>query len=225
MKIMRNIETLPMCDACGEGKLHHKTRNVPEKYKSVEGQLAFQYSVCDVCRSEILDAADLLNNKREWVRFKKRVERVPLGVEIQTLRKSFNLTQQIAAEIFGGGPVAFSKYENDDLIPDESMVNLLKLAIAFPDTIKHLAKINGVVLPANEMLPIIKAEYYLKIQDTFAITSPHLHFSESRAHIKVAKSERKIAGVKSGSSGRRLTKSFSEQVINVANGSKPWVLQ
>lgn len=46
------------------------------------------------------------------------------------MRRAAHLTQEQAGALFGGGPVAFSKYENDDLIPDEAMANLLRLAIA-----------------------------------------------------------------------------------------------
>ena len=37
------------------------------------------------------------------------------------------MTQGQAARLFGGGPVAFSKYENDDVAQSESMDNLLRL--------------------------------------------------------------------------------------------------
>lgn len=122
------------------------TRDEDVEYKDTRGQLAIHFSVCDVCKAEISDASDLLKNKREWIRFKKKVDHIPLGSEISKMRKEHHLSQSLAASIFGGGPVAFSKYENDDLIPDESMVNLLKLAIAHPDTVRHLAKLKEIEL-------------------------------------------------------------------------------
>lgn len=149
---MKSVESLQLCDACCEGYLHPKIRTKNEEYKGASGQIDLHYSVCDNCGSELLDAADLLNNKREWVRFKKKVDGVPLGAEIAEMRKRHHLTQHTAAEIFGGGPVAFSKYENDDLIPDEAMVSLLKLAIAYPETIKNLANVKGVALFAKQEL-------------------------------------------------------------------------
>lgn len=143
---MNNQKVSNLCDACCEGHLHPAARNEKCEYKGTHGQLAIHFSVCDVCKAEILDASDLLENKREWVRFKKRVCCIPLGKEIAEMRKKHHLSQSLAADIFGGGPVAFSKYENDDLIPDESMVNLLKLAIAHPDTVRRLAKLKGIEL-------------------------------------------------------------------------------
>ena len=37
------------------------------------------------------------------------------------------MTQGQTARLFSGGPVAFSKYENDDVAHSESMDNLLRL--------------------------------------------------------------------------------------------------
>lgn len=120
------------------------TRNEDVEYKGTHSQLVIHFSVCDICKVEISDASNLLKNKREWIRFRKKVDNIPLGNEISKMRKEHHLSQSLAASIFGGGPVAFSKYENDDLIPDESMVNLLKLAIAHPDTVRRLAKLKGI---------------------------------------------------------------------------------
>lgn len=143
---MEKKKSMQLCDACCEGRLHPMKSNEPVEYKGINGQLIIHYSICDVCKAELSDASDLLKNKHELVRFKKKVDHVPLGSEIVELRRKHNLTQRLAANIFGGGPVAFSKYENDDLIPDESMVNLLKLAIAHPDTVRRLAKLKGIEL-------------------------------------------------------------------------------
>ncbi|MGH8759320.1 MAG: type II TA system antitoxin MqsA family protein [Burkholderiales bacterium] len=49
------------------------------------------------------------------------------GAEITVLRQQYQLTQSQAARLFGGGPVAFSKYENDDVAQSEFMDNLLRL--------------------------------------------------------------------------------------------------
>lgn len=221
---MKSVETLQLCDACVEGRLHPKTRSQNEEYKGAHGQVTFLYSVCDVCGSELLDAADLLNNKREWVRFKKRVDGIPLGSEIAAMRKKHNLTQPIAAAIFGGGPVAFSKYENDDLIPDESMVGLLKLAIDYPDTIKRLAKVKGINLLAKYEFSG-KSEYFVEMNKKLG----NLFFSipsipERRAHKRVKQSKGSVLEAKKVAPSRPLSKSSKTRVMNISNGSKSWVL-
>jgi HTH-type transcriptional regulator/antitoxin MqsA len=70
------------------------------------------------------------------------------------MRKAARLTQEDAGELFGGGPVAFSKYENDDLVPDEGMINLLRLAIADIGIVRKLRLLKaGTTTTAIRLLP------------------------------------------------------------------------
>ncbi len=149
---MVNKKLLHICDACCEGQLHPKTSMKTTEYRGIQSEYILYYSVCDVCKAELADGSDMLKNKREFIRLKKKIDDIPMGSEVLALRKKHNLTQSLAAKIFGGGPVAFSKYENDDLIPDESMVSLLKLAISCPDTIQSLAQIKMITLPGQELI-------------------------------------------------------------------------
>lgn len=215
---MENKKSLQLCDACCEGRLHPVTYNEPVEYKGTQGQLIVHYSVCDVCKAEISDASDLLKNKRELVRFKKRVDHVPLGTEIVELRSKHNLTQPLAAAIFGGGPVAFSKYENDDLIPDEAMVSLLKLAISYPDTVQRLARIKKIALPPQMM-----------VLDKFQFEVPASKWAESPYTAKVkrghAASELTKSKGTSKMTRRTISKSSGGLVKKIKNGDSEWTLQ
>jgi len=51
---------------------------------------------------------------------------------IKAIREKCSLTQRQAAELFGGGPKAFEKYESGEILPSSSMVRLLLLAAARP---------------------------------------------------------------------------------------------
>jgi HTH-type transcriptional regulator / antitoxin MqsA len=53
------------------------------------------------------------------------------------------MTQGQAARLFGGGPVAFSKYENDDVAQSESMDNLLRLVRRSADAFWQLVQEKG----------------------------------------------------------------------------------
>jgi putative zinc finger/helix-turn-helix YgiT family protein len=86
-----------------------------------------------VCGSDQASAIQSRLNKRAFTAFKKRVDGLLEGYEIASLRAAMNLTQTKAAEIFGGGPVAFSKYENDDIMQSESMDTLIRLAARIPE--------------------------------------------------------------------------------------------
>lgn len=59
--------------------------------------------------------------------FRKSVDGLLTSTDILALRKRYGLTQTQAAQLFGGGPVAFSKYENDDVAHSEAMDSLLRL--------------------------------------------------------------------------------------------------
>lgn len=131
------------CWACGEGTLsRHKSSMVVEHDGCAGSILQFSHS-CDACGAKLFNAEDVRDNKRSWIRFKKQSEMLPLGCEILSMRLACGLTQKQAGELFGGGPTAFSKYEADDLIPDEAMNGLLKMAIEFPDTVARLAHVRS----------------------------------------------------------------------------------
>lgn len=130
-------QTCP-CEVCGDGTMHLEMHFADVEYKGHTGRIKAYSLQCDNCKADVVSAAEQLENKREWIRFKKTVDHIPTGAEIASMRKRNNLTQQQAGTLFGGGVVAFSKYENDDVIPDDAMVNLLKLATIFPDTVQRL---------------------------------------------------------------------------------------
>lgn len=118
------------CPVCGEGHVSHREATRPFEHRGRLGTISIYFSICDHCGSETVDDAESILNRRSVIRCKKQIDRIPLGIEIKTMRRAANLTQEQAGALFGGGPVAFSKYENDDLVPDEAMANLLRLAIA-----------------------------------------------------------------------------------------------
>jgi HTH-type transcriptional regulator/antitoxin MqsA len=127
-----------VCAVCNQGNTSTVSKLRSVEYNSVKANVSFCYRVCDYCGSETIDQEQSLWNRREINRFKKRVEHIPLGSAILAMRKRSGLTQPQMGALLGGGPVAFSKYEHDDLIPDEAMTNLLRLAIADPTLIKQL---------------------------------------------------------------------------------------
>jgi HTH-type transcriptional regulator/antitoxin MqsA len=132
-----------ICGACGEVGLRAICSRVTVEYEGNAGSIVELSHSCDECGALLFDESDVRENKRSWNKFRKQFDLIPLGCEIRVMRERAGLTQLQAAKIFGGGPVAFSKYECDDLIPDGAMVNLLRLAIAFPETIAKLVWIKG----------------------------------------------------------------------------------
>lgn len=160
---MKERKALP-CEACGEGNLHSQTSWNEVEYKGRKGKIRHHHSVCDVCGADLADTEEMRHNRREWRRFCKEVDNVPLGKEIAAMRKLHGLTQEEAGRLFGGGPVAFSKYENDDLIPDEAMANLLYMAIHHPEIVSWL--------PERKSGPQSAAEVEAAVCDPFKLEMP-----------------------------------------------------
>ena len=57
---------------------------------------------------------------------------------ITTVRKKLHLDQRQAAEIFGGGVNAFSRYENGKTKPPLALVKLLKVLDRHPDLLSEV---------------------------------------------------------------------------------------
>lgn len=116
-----------LCPLCEEGHatLHYAQTEV--EYAGQKGVIETQLRRCDVCESELVGDVEGRANKRAMIAFRKTVDGLLPGEEIRAIREKYRLTQTQAAQLFGGGPVAFSKYENDDVAHSEAMNNLLRL--------------------------------------------------------------------------------------------------
>lgn len=130
-----NSQTCPICEM---GQLTLHTEKVTVEHLGQHGQIESQYAVCDCCGSEQAGTAEARFNKRAMIAFKKQVQGLLTGNELQVLRKRWGLKQADAAKVFGGGPVAFSKYESDDVMQSDAMDKLLCLAAEVPVALDKL---------------------------------------------------------------------------------------
>ncbi len=121
------MDAQELCPICGEGHVTAHIAQVEQEYKGQKTMLPLHYLLCDHCSSDFAGAAEAKLNKRALMAFRKEVDGLLTGREIVALREQYHLTQGLAAKLFGGGPVAFSKYENDDVAQSESMDTLLRL--------------------------------------------------------------------------------------------------
>lgn len=148
MKMSDTRQQAITCPACGEGKLHPQLGSQAVEHAGQTGQVLMRYGVCDACGSEIATSADALANKRAMIAFEKQVDHLLSGDQIRAFRKQHQLTQDLAATLFGGGKIGFSRYENDDIVQSTAMDNLLRLCIQEPANLMRLAKLHQVQLPA-----------------------------------------------------------------------------
>ena len=116
------------CTACGEGVLQFNSRIRRVEYKDTFLNIEIIRPVCTVCGASIITNDLKKDYRRKLNLAKKQHDGLLSGEEIKCIRKKYNLTQPQASEIFGGGPVAFAKYEKDDILHSIAMDKLLRVA-------------------------------------------------------------------------------------------------
>ena len=128
------------CPSCGVAKLVHDTRDVHYAYKgesTILPQVAGDF--CPACDEYILDAAESRRTMQLMQAFSKQVNASLVDPEfIVSVRKKLDLDQREAAEIFGGGVNAFSRYENGKTKPSLALVKLLKVLDRHPDLLDEV---------------------------------------------------------------------------------------
>ncbi len=128
------------CPVCGAAELIRDTRDQPYTYK---GETAVIASVtgdfCPACGESVLDARQSDRVMREMQAFVKQVNAASVDPAfIASVRKKLALDQREAAEIFGGGVNAFSRYETGKTKPPLALVKLLKVLDRHPDLLKEV---------------------------------------------------------------------------------------
>jgi len=128
------------CPVCGAAELIHDTRDQPYTYKGETTVIvAVTGDFCPACAESLLDAAESNRVMREMRAFSKQVNAAIVDPAfITAVRKKLDLDQREAAEIFGGGINAFSRYENGKTKPPLALVKLFKLLDRHPDLLNEL---------------------------------------------------------------------------------------
>ena len=63
-----------LCPICEEGNLQEHVEDNEVEYKGVKGRVPFYLSVCSECGSEQGSSAQVLQNKRSMMAFRKEVD-------------------------------------------------------------------------------------------------------------------------------------------------------
>jgi HTH-type transcriptional regulator / antitoxin MqsA len=128
------------CPACGAAELVQDTRDVPYTYKGEPTIIpAVTGEFCPACGEVVMDMAEGIRHSAAMLAFNKQVNAsiVDPGF-IATVRKKLALDQREAAEIFGGGVNAFSRYETGKTKPPLALVKLLKVLDRHPDLLNEI---------------------------------------------------------------------------------------
>jgi HTH-type transcriptional regulator/antitoxin MqsA len=128
------------CPNCGSGKLVHDTRDVPYIYKGETTVIpAVTGDYCPACDEAVLDMAESVRTSAVMLAFNKEVNAAIVDPNfIAGVRKKLALDQREAAEIFGGGVNAFSRYENGKTKPSLALVKLLRVLDRHPDLLDEV---------------------------------------------------------------------------------------
>ena len=128
------------CPSCATAELVHDTRDMPYTYKGESTIIpAVTGDFCPACDESILDAEESRRTMNLMLEFNKQVNASIVDPDfIASVRKKLALDQREAAEIFGGGVNAFSRYENGKTKPPLALVKLFKLLDRHPDLLNEV---------------------------------------------------------------------------------------
>jgi HTH-type transcriptional regulator / antitoxin MqsA len=128
------------CPICAAAKLVHDTRDMPYTNKGESTTIpAVTGDFCPACGEVLLDMGESIRTSAAMLAFNKQVNASIVDPDfIASVRKKLALDQREAAEIFGGGVNAFSRYENGKTKPPLALVKLLKVLDRHPDLLNEV---------------------------------------------------------------------------------------
>ena len=132
------------CPTCGVGKFAAGVRDVPYTYKGKKTVIkAVKGKFCgnSKCREVVMDLGESVRTSREMLAFNKKVNARLTPIDLLTqVRRQFDLTQQEAAKVFGGGANAFSRYESGKTKPPVALVKLFRVLNKHPGLYKEISE-------------------------------------------------------------------------------------
>ena len=128
------------CPTCGAAELVHDTRDQPYSYKGEATTIpAVTAEWCPACGESVTDPAETRRTMALMQEWNKRVNASHIDpLYITIVRKKLKLGQREAAEIFGGGVNAFSRYETGKTKPALAVVKLLKVLDRHPELLDEI---------------------------------------------------------------------------------------
>ncbi len=128
------------CPCCGAAKLVRETRDIQYVYKNEKTTIpSVSGGFCPACGEVILNREHGDRYSELIGQFQKKVNASYVDPDyIARVRKKLDLDQRQAAEIFGGGVNAFSRYENGKTKPPIALIKLLKVLERHPDLLDEV---------------------------------------------------------------------------------------
>jgi HTH-type transcriptional regulator / antitoxin MqsA len=136
-----SMELLTVCPLCG-GALALEKRDMSFIYKGKSKIIQQPGQYCVACGEGFLSPADTSSTRKETTDFHRSVDKLLTTDEIKAARGSLKMSQKKAGEIFGGGPMAFSKYERGEVTQNKSTDRLIRLLVKGKIKIEDLEEID-----------------------------------------------------------------------------------
>ena len=142
-------------------------------------EVPFHIHWCESCGGEMALNEDLRFNVRAMRQTRKKHYGLLTGEQVRQVRKRLGLNQTQAAKLFGGGPVAFSKYENDEVTQSEAMDRLIWLVGAYPWLMIPLAERLNITL--TETSSVVIETFRAKFRDEYFLLADMRNEATSNA--------------------------------------------
>ena len=128
------------CPYCGKAELKKVKREMPYIYKGEQTLIkAVRGDFCPACGEVVLNREHGDRYSELLGAFQRQVNAAYVDPGyIAKVRKKLDLDQREAADIFGGGVNAFSRYENGKTKPPLALVKLLKVLDRHPDLLNEV---------------------------------------------------------------------------------------
>jgi len=128
------------CPECGGAELVHDTRDMSYAYKGQQTNIpAVSGDFCAACGEVLVDKEDSDRVGAAMLAFQREVNASYVSPDyIAQVRHKLKLTQRDAAEIFGGGVNAFSRYESGTIRPPVALVKLLRVLDRHPELLPEV---------------------------------------------------------------------------------------
>jgi len=136
--LKKTLSNMTHCTICQQGILVRETH--PQIYTYQEDMITIDQpgDYCDHCGEGILNGEDLRATEKQLNDFQAKIEGLLTSQEIRQIRKRLKLTQKQAADIFGGGVNAFSRYERGEVKPIKAVNHLLRILDKHPELLNEL---------------------------------------------------------------------------------------
>jgi HTH-type transcriptional regulator/antitoxin MqsA len=120
--------------------MHRGVRPMTLTYKEESVSFDMPGWYCNDCEESFHTGKDMRVSDRMLNRLKACRDGLLAPEEIRGIRKKLRLSQESAGRLIGGGPRAFQKYENGDLLPSRAISSALVLLDHDPEALKVLKR-------------------------------------------------------------------------------------